>query len=481
MLSNIINKSKQEDFILFMVNRYVSDENPEYREMIEGWDYYSKNNKLIEEKKRLVIGIDSENRPFDQESKVLSCTKLSHNYYRKLVNQKVSYVLGRPFTIKQTTGSDETNVNNMIVDTSKYLTDSLYDKIQKAGRDGIIGKLGWIYTYYENNSLHFDRIDPKQVIPVWKNDTNKELDAVIHKYSRYEFVKNQITEIKCVDFYTIDGRTKYEYENTGRLNKVSELEPYISINGKSMKWDRIPWTWFKYDDDSNSLLSKVKSLIDEYDYLTSAVSDMIKDNPNSYMVIKGYSAASVEEFQKNSTQYRKLFVQADGGVDTLEQPLQIDQIMLHIEQIRKDIYEFGQGVDAVNKEVKNTSYVALRHLYSDLDMDCSYWMTQLKQSIHNIFYFILVDIMLREGKDYIDTNFDILFNISVITNKTEDVQNLVALKGIQPTKTLLEFSPYTINGEEEYSKYMQEVEDQFQRDLKLKKNSSSQSQTNNSD
>lgn len=469
VLDNITNKSSQIDFIQFVIQNYEKNDNPAFVQLNKGWSYYKSKNE-IEKKKRLVTGIDAEGNPYDKESCVLSNTKLTHNFYRKLVNQKVSYVLGRPFTINQTINTDENKINSLSKAVHPYLTDTLFCEIQTAAADAIIGGLGFIYSYYDiDNKLRFDRIDPKQVIPIWKDGKHKVLDAIIHKYLRYEYSNSIMTEIKCVDYYTKSGRTKYEYNLQGKLIEKEKLTSYINLNGNKGNWDRMPWTWFKYSPEEECLITNVCSLIDEYDYLESTVSDMIKDSPNAFLVIKGYSAGTVEEFQKNSTEYRKLFVQADGGVDSLETPLQVDQIKLQWEQLRKDIFEFGQGVDTVNTDLRDTSGVALRHIYSDLDMDCSKWMTLLKQSIQNIFYFIFADILFKTGKDYIDTNFDIVFNTDIVINESETVTNLMNSKDILPIKTLITQSPYVVDAEAVYAQWQSEQQDKFEKEIELAK------------
>jgi SPP1 family phage portal protein len=469
ILDNITNKSGQTDFIDYVIKNYEKEDNPTFVNTCDGWDYYTSHNK-IRDKVRKVTGIDAEGRPYTKTSDVLSNTQLTHNFYRKLVNQKVSYVLGRPFTINQTKITDRTKADTISKALEPYLDDTLYCEIQTAAADAIIGGMGWIYNYYKDGKIKFDRIDPRQIIPIWKDAKHKVIDAIIHKYLRYEFLSSgELKKIKCVDYYTTIGRTKYEYDISGKLVEVEKLTAYININGGIYNWDRMPWTWFKYSPSDECLLTNVKSLIDEYDFLESCVSDIIKDSPNSYMVIKGYSAGSIEEFQRNANEYRKLFVQSDGGVDSLETPLQVDQIKLQWEQIRKDIFEFGQGVDTINTDLRDTSGAALRHIYSDLDMDCSKWMTLLKQSIQNILYFIFVDIFLKTGKDYINANFDIIFNTDIVINESETVTNLMNSKDILPMKTLIAQSPYVVNAEEEYEEWKREQQEKAQLEIEVDK------------
>ena len=81
-----------------IIARWQDFENSPYRQnMIVGYKYFSGHND-IEQRKNLVYFPDLTNSLNETESK-LANNKLSHNFLGKLVNQKVSYGLSKPFSL----------------------------------------------------------------------------------------------------------------------------------------------------------------------------------------------------------------------------------------------------------------------------------------------------------------------------------------------------------------------------------------------
>lgn len=70
-----------------------------------------------------------------------------------------------------------------------------------------------------------------------------------------------------------------------------------------------------------------------------------------------------------------------SGVDTINLDINTEAYKTHIEQTRKDIYEFGRGVDTQASNFGSApSGIALRFLYSDLDLDASLMETEFQAS-----------------------------------------------------------------------------------------------------
>ena len=96
-------KGKRE-FITSLISEFKSS--PERLYMDTAWRYYRNDNDINKEV-RTVIGRDSENNPCLVPSKVLSNNKLSHNYFKKLVRQKIGYMLGKPFILESRLEDDK--------------------------------------------------------------------------------------------------------------------------------------------------------------------------------------------------------------------------------------------------------------------------------------------------------------------------------------------------------------------------------------
>lgn len=459
-------------YLQAIISEWENSDNRRYMDVAE--QYYHSNNDILKAK-RMVIGRNSENEPSVFESKVLSNNHLVHNYLRKLTHQKISYLLSKAFSFQPDTDSIDRG-KAFFTALSPYYNLPLFNTIKLAARDSIVDGIGWIYVYYdEQGELCFKHIPATEVIPIWEDIDHKDLRAAVRKYTVKEFDGKGFVNTTYVEAYTQAGVIKYKKADKSKTNDgtdlvlVEGLTPYFNIQTQegeiSAAWTDIPFIPFKYDDDEYSLLRRIKTLIDDYDQKTTDVANAIDDIPNSITVIKNYDGASKEEFVHNKNQYRTIFVQGDGDARALETPLNIDEIDTHLKRLREDIYSFGQGVNTGDKDIRDTSGVALRFLYGDLDMDCSDWGEELQWSIYLLNWFISRDILMKTGEDYSDVNYTVVFNVSVILNQSEVINNVLQSKGIVSDKTLLANHPWVIDVDNELEQIEEDTERAMEQSL----------------
>lgn len=450
--------AQQIAFIQAMISEFEGSD--AYKFMAVAQRYYE-NDPDIKEKKRQVIGKDAENNAILKESKVLSNNKLQHNFMKKLTRQKIGYMLGKPFTLSPVE-ADDAEAKALFKELSDYLAMPFFKFIKNVARDSIVKGIAWVQAYYnETGVLKFRRCEPEEIIPLWADADHTILDAVIRKYKVEQYDGGNKKTIKYVEYYTPEGVYYYVFDDTGHLvpNEDIEINPgaHFYLKPKDAEtqepvgatWAEIPFIPFKYDPDEQSLLSRIKSLVDDYDKKTSSISDNIDDHPNSITVVKNYDGASKEEFVQNKNEYRTIFVQGDGDAKSLETPLNVADLDKHLERLRQDIYEFGQGVNTADKDIRDTSGVALRFIYADLDMDCVDWGGEVKWSLMKLIWFMQQDIESRTGKDYTGVKYDIVFNTDVIINESETILNCMNSVGRVSDKTIAENHPWTIDADKE--------------------------------
>ena len=459
---------EQTAFLTSVISEF---ENSEFRKYMDiAWRYYKNENDILQ-KKRYVIGKDAQNNPVLMESKVLTNNKLCHNFMKKLTRQKIAYMLGKPFTLSANK-EDDVRAEEMFKLVQEYFGKEFYKLIKNVGRDSIVKGIGWIHVYYnEEGKLKFMRCAPEEVIPLWADSDHTELDAVIRKYTVEQYTMGRKKLLTFVDYHTKEAVYHYKYNDDGVLIPDEE-KGFRSANfslksvgedGKEQEigvmWAKIPFIPFKYDPDEQSLLVRIKSLIDDYDKKTSGIADNIDDFPNSITVVKNYDGASKEEFVHNKNQYRTIFVQGDGDARTLETPLNIEEVDKHLQRLREDIYEFGQGVNTADKDIRDTSGVALRFLYADLDMDCVDWGSECEWSLMLLIWFIQQDLIARGKGDFTDVSYSIIFNTDVIINETETIQNCFTSAGLISGRTIAANHPWVMNADKELKRLREEQGD----------------------
>lgn len=459
----------QEDFLTSVIAEF---DNSDFYAYMGIADRYYSNDNDIREAKRTVISKDANNNPVLTESKVLANNKLAHNFMKKLTRQKIAYMLGKPFSFASRKQDDEISKKFFDLIEDEYFDDNFFRLIKNIGRDAIVKGMGWLLVYYdETGKLKFKRCEPEEIIPLWADSDHTELDAVIRRYTIEQYVGSEKKLIKYIDYYTHEGVYHYVRDTDGKL-KINEetgaltsdftvkipLQDGTGEKVEGAMWLKIPFIPFKYDPDEKSLLKRVKSLIDDYDQKTSFVSNIIDDFPNSTTVIKNYDGASKEEFVHNKNNYRTIFVSGDGDAKTLETKLNIAEIDAHIQRLRVDIYEFGQGVNTADKDIRDTSGVALRFMYADLDMDCIDWANETEWSIKLLTWFIQQDIMFKTNIDYSSVKYSIVFNTDVIVNETETIQNCFTSVGLISNKTIANNHPWVVNAEKEVDALLEDQE-----------------------
>lgn len=463
--------ANQREFLEAVISEF---ENSERRKFMDVAQRYYENKNDILQARRTVIGKDENNNAVLMESRVLSNNRLCHNFMKKLTRQKIGYMLGKPFVLSSIK-PDDTKAEQMFKElNSKYFTREFFKLIKNVARDSIVKGIGWLLVYYdENGRLRFMRCNPEEIIPFWADSDHTELDAVVRKYTIEKYTGGKKDYITYVEYYTKTGVYFYKYDESGKLVKdpdhptQPEYQFYVktidantgeeTVTGSN--WTDIPLIPFKYDPDEQSLLTRIKTLIDDYDKKTSEVANAIDDIPNSLLLVKGYDGASKEEFVHNKNQYRTIFVTDEGDAKTLETPLNVEDIDIHIQRLREDIYEFGQGVNTADKDIRDTSGVALRFMYADLDMDCVDWGSEVQWSLMRLIWFIQQDIKAKSGIDYSDIDYEILFNTDVIINETETINNCAISAGIISGETIAANHPWTKDAKKEIATMRQEQTD----------------------
>lgn len=453
------------------ITAYLQDwEASEQRKFMDVCERYYFNNNDVMNNVRTVLGRNENNEPILKESKVLSNNKLCHNFLQKLTKQKLGYIISKPFTIDLDQPDDE-HGKEMIETIKNYYTKNFHSMIKNCARDSIVNSLGWVQVYYDElGKLCFKRIPSNEVAPIWKDIDHTELSGVIRKYSVLDYSSGNKVERKYVEYHTATNVYYYEYVDGILVTNTAIFEngigPHyfniISDKVVGLDWGRVPFIPFKYTPEESTLLAKIKSLVDDYDNKTSAIANLIDDVPNAVTVVRNYDGSSKEEFVQNKNEYRTIFVQGDGDARSLETPLNINELDVHLQRLREDIYEFGQGVNTADKDIRDTSGVALRFLYADLDMDCNDWSPELEKSIMSIIDFILLDFKSKQSIDFSDVRYSILFNTDVIINETETITNCFTSKGVISDETIAANHPWTRDVDKEMKNMRQNDIDELE-------------------
>jgi SPP1 family phage portal protein len=429
----------------------ISDER---RWMLTGQRYYVGDHDILR-RKRTAIGEDGQLFEVDN----LANNRLVHAFVRKLVDQKVGYLLGKPLSIQ--------TKNARYQDLLREIFDKSFLRLLKnLGKDTINKGKAWVHIYYdETGRLSFKRIPAEEIIPLWRDAAHTDLDAVIRVYEVEVYEGTEKKFITKVEFWDTSGVRRYELNEGGLIPDVEagEVGSHFTVvqDGKEQgfNWERVPFVCFKYNDEEIPLVQLVKSLVDDYDAKKSDNANNLEDLPNSIYVIKNYDGTDLGQFRHNLSVFRAVKVTDDGGVDTISLEIAVEAFKTHMEMMRKDIYEFGRGVDTQSEKFGNSpSGIALKFLYADLDMDANIIETEFQASLEQLLWFVNQHIANTTGQDFSSEAVEFIFNRDILINETDAITNAKNSTGIISDETIIANHPWVTDVQEELDRIRKQRE-----------------------
>lgn len=433
------------EFILDQINRDRKD--PRKAFMDVSARYYENDND-IRQRRRFFIGNNGE----EIEPRRLSNSRIAHPFFGKLVDQKVNYLLAKPLSID----CDDEHYSERL---NALFNKAFLRRLRALATEAIISAVAWLQVYYdEAGELAFKSIPSREIIPLWKDGDHIELRGVIRVYK--DAPEDRTAHVEVYDAHTM---TAYVLDGGKLTAETKHAHIVLEQNGQRIDadWGRVPFVPFKYNAREIPLLKYIKTAIDDYDDIVSDMSNAIKDAPNSLKVVRGYDGVaenySAEDSDRRGTSkfihnlhtLGVAFVGEGGDIEIKQVQLDTGASEAHLSRLRKDIYDAACGVDAQDAAQGNTSGVAIRLRYSDLDMNCAAMASEFASSLEALLYFVNVDAAARHLGNFDGIDVDFIFNTDVSVNEAETISELVQSKDVLSRKTLLANHPWVASVEDE--------------------------------
>lgn len=483
-------------FIDLQINDFKQSDT--YEEMLDGSKYY-KNEGDIKNKKRTYINQDGVEEIAPHAKNYI----LKHPILYKMINQKAGYLLRKKPNIKQVIAKNETEDEGYKEILKVLFNNKMHKRLKYTLIEAVKRGIAWWQLYMDDNGDLKVRLRyATRIVPIWEDEEHEVLTAIIMFYDVEVYTTETDKQKKTkVEYWDLDGVRYLTYDSSILTEDIEEVEKrkhlvigkdkdgtsilaHFRIGDKLHNWTKIPFIYFKYNGDEMPLIHLLKSLIDCYDELCSRVGDSIYDAPDGVNVVKNYQEEA-GTFQKNLATLNTVFLDSDGDYDRKNIELSIEAFKSFIEQLRKDIYEGGSGVDTQSEKFgTQESGVALKQLYADLDLDCSNIETEFKSSLEYFMFFYNNWLEMTTGKDYTDKEVEYVFNKTMTVNEKELIENCVNSIGILSNYTIRSRHPYVNDVEDEKEKIENEQkeeakkqESEYDKMIKeLKNNTSTNSQ-----
>ncbi|MDT2193843.1 phage portal protein [Paenibacillus larvae] len=165
--------------------------------MMTGERYY-KNKTDILKRERTAIGENGCKEIVGN----LANNKLVNGFVRKLVDQKVGYLLSKPMSI-------QTSNEEYLELLTDFFGSPLLRLIKNIGKESINKGIAWVHPYYDmEGNLLFAKIPSEQCIPLWRDAAHTELDAMIRTYEVEVYEgsrRTTVTKVEWWDSYGVKG------------------------------------------------------------------------------------------------------------------------------------------------------------------------------------------------------------------------------------------------------------------------------------
>jgi SPP1 family phage portal protein len=293
---------------------------------------------------------------------------------------------------------------------------------------------------------------------------------MIRIYDVEVYEGKQRTYVTKVEYYTADGVTYYEkHDNQLMLDaqmyfEVSDDDPdeqgHFITGEEQQSWGKVPFIPFKNNDFELPDLQFVKTLVDNYDVTRSDIANLLEEIKNVIYVLRGYGGENLGQFVKDLAYYRGIKIDADdkAGVDKIETNINIEAAKTHFEQLKKDIFDFGQGVDKNSDKLGNSpSGIALKFIYSGLDLKCNALEDWFKWGFEELLFFVNKYLEVT-GQAISDKEVEITFNRDIAINESQAITDCQNSQGVISQKTIVKNHPWVDDLEEELKQVAKEQE-----------------------
>lgn len=384
--------------------------------------------------------------------------RICNNFHGLLVNQKASYLFTAPplFDV----GDDSTN---------KRISETLGDNYPKVCKDLCINAsnagIAWLHYWINaGGQFKYAVIDSKQVIPIWSTQLEKELLGVFRTYTQIDEDTGDTYEI--YEYWNNEGCQSFRKLTSTSIETGLTVYPMFTsfpdgeTNSIEHSFGRVPFIPFMNNNIVENDLVNIKGHSDTYDNVYSGFANDLEDIQEIIFVLAGYEDEDLGVFLNQLKKYKTIktnnYSDSDkSGLSTLSIDIPVEAREKLLEITRKAIFEKGQGVDPQPEQFGNASGVALKFMYSLLELKAGLLETEFRLGFGD-FIRAICQYLRADCKTIIQT-----WTRTAITNDTEISDICKGSVGIISEKSILANHPFVENVQTE----IKEIEDKRRKEI----------------
>lgn len=375
-----------------------------------------------------------------EEDKTKYNSRISHPFFKIIADQEAQYMLsGKDGFVKSDDPELQKELDIYFNENESYFAELL------EVLTGTITK-GFEYMYVckdADGRTMFECADSLGVVEVRAKDTDDHCEYLIYWY--VERIEKDTKVVKRIEVWDANTVTYYTQVNDGDIeldeNEPENPRPHTLLKKKGSEqlfkdsYGRIPF--FRLDNNKKQIsgLTPIKKLIDDYDLMSSGLTNSIEDTNEALYVVRGFQGDDLDELMTNIKAKKHIGVDEEGGVDVMTVNIPVEARKTKMDIDKENIFFLGMGVNTeALKDTSATTSVAIKSAYANLDLKCDGLLPRLKQFIRKHLDIVLEEINKRNSTDY--QQRDVYFNFErvIITNALENAQIELAQAQVEQTR-----------------------------------------------
>lgn len=378
-------------------------------------------------------------------------SRISSPFHHLLVDQKQSYTGAKAPTID--VGEEKTN--NAI---ENVLGDRYQSILQRLIVEASLGGVAWLHVWNdEENVFRYGLVPADQITPIYSDTVEKKLLAVRRTYNRFDPTDGNVythdeywTETEAAYFKRKSDEGYDKLIADERIDEVDMTTENVVSKSNTFVHNLcdVPFIKFANNSEETGDLDQYKGQIDAYDIVMNGFINDVVDVQEVILVLKGYGGTDLKEFMEELKKYKSINMDAEEpgtGVETLSIDIPVEARNSLMAKLNDDIYMFGQGLDP-NKVQLGTSVsgVALKMMYSALEMKAAKVESEFRGGINRLVRFILRDLNKSD-----DVKITQTWKRSLIDNQTEVAQVVSQLASVSSKEAIAKANPLVEDWAEE--------------------------------
>lgn len=322
--------------------------------------------------------------------------RVSSNFYQLLVDQESGYLASKAPTIDVGDDSLNERVADILGDDFALTLTNLVVDASNAG-------VAWLHYWIDDSGIFRYAIVPaNQCTPIYSTELDNKLLGLLRSYKQLDpdtgkyFIVHEYWNDTEATFYKQISANPLELDYYQRIETYDASAGFETGLGATYAHNmgRVPFIAFNKNKMCLNELHKIKGLIDAYDDIYNGFLNDLDDVQQVVLVLKNYGGTDLRQFMHDLKEAKAIKFNSAGagdqsGVDTLQINIPVEARNTALQLTKTNIFLQAQGVDPANFESSNASGVAIKMLYSHLELKASTTEAQFRRGVSQLVRAIL--------------------------------------------------------------------------------------------